>query len=199
MRLFHASALYKQCLVSNVRIPHERTSMWALFPWQRIKCQCRGVIRPRETHDLESVCLWKEQQLVWFVLSHGSFEHQGRQCGDAERTMYSFCNCIEPRQSTSFSLEECKTTTKIYLLGVKANLCLHNSQYSFRLCFSHCTKLGKHRKGTEHRVRVRIRNKCRRFLPFLFFFFHGQDRAFHPGSVLLHCRNILWTASLEWS
>lgn len=28
-----------------------------------------------------------------------------------------------------------------YLLGVKANLCLHNSQYSFLLCFSHWTKL----------------------------------------------------------
>lgn len=27
------------------------------------------------------------------------------------------------------------------LLGVKANLCLHNSQYSFLLYFNHCTKL----------------------------------------------------------
>lgn len=28
-----------------------------------------------------------------------------------------------------------------HLLGVKANLCLHNSQYSFLLCFNHWTKL----------------------------------------------------------
>lgn len=55
--------------------------------------------------------------------------------------------------------EECKIRV-IYLLGVNANLCLHNSQYSFLLCFSHCTKLGKHRKGTEHRVRVHIWNKA---------------------------------------
>lgn len=34
----------------------------------------------------------------------------------------------------------------VYLLGVKANLCLHNSQYSFLLCLSHCTKLWKHKR-----------------------------------------------------
>lgn len=31
--------------------------------------------------------------------------------------------------------------SKIHLLGVKANLCLHSSQYSFLLCLSHWTKL----------------------------------------------------------
>lgn len=33
------------------------------------------------------------------------------------------------------------SVSQVYSLGVKANLCLHNSQYSFLLCFSHWTKL----------------------------------------------------------
>lgn len=35
------------------------------------------------------------------------------------------------------------------LLGVKANLCLHNSQYSFLLCFNHCSKLWTQKTPSE--------------------------------------------------
>lgn len=61
----------------------------------------------------------------------------------------SLCNRIAPHQSASFPRRvknKSERKTRVYLLGVKANLCLHNSQYSFLLCFSHCTKLGKQRK-----------------------------------------------------
>lgn len=55
-----------------------------------------------------------------------------------EQAIRGCCDSIEP----FVALPPLKNVMRVgYLLGVKANLCLHNSQYSFLLCLSHCTKL----------------------------------------------------------
>lgn len=183
----------QRCMLCEVL--REHTSMCAVPPPPRqlIEYHHRRVINPRQTHDLvchyRSLHRWKEQHhLVWFLLSHGFSNTVADNDCDAKRTTCSLCNCTEPhlkkKKNPASFLEEWKNKRVIYLLGVKANLCLHNSQYSFRLCFSHCTKLGKHRKGTEHRVRVHIQNKAD--VSCLLFFVAGtRDQAFQPRSVLL--------------
>lgn len=57
------------------------------------------------------------------------------------------------------------------LLGVNANLCLHNSQYSFLLCLSHCSKLGNEKTPHEFTVFIlwKVYIICTLFRSLLFY------------------------------
>lgn len=99
----------------------------------------------------------------------------------------SLCNRIAPHQSASFPRRvknKSERKTRVYLLGVKANLCLHNSQYSFLLCFSHCTKLGKQRKKdrTQWEWPHGVKQMLLAFPPPLFFLSTRRD---HATGILL--------------
>lgn len=69
------------------------------------------------------------------------------------------------------------------LLGVKANLCLHNSQYSFLLYFNHCTKLENEKQQMS-------------LNPFFYINWYKSDGIYNTCSnTLTVCINIYWMIS----
>ena len=75
------------------------------------------------------------------------------------------------------------------LLGVNANLCLHNSQYSFLLYFNHCTRL---------KFKTHIYNWCNIYNDFMEFL-AMQGLNIEKNCIFLSDLNILFLSRVIWS